>query len=427
MKYGRYIPLAIYVLVAILFFDPKIFVGGDNATYIGLSKSLLSLKYQNVWEIVPSSHKTYPPIFPLIISPLTAVNAPYVCYNILVLLLGAGCVLLTYHLYRSVWVATLLAVSPLFVKFSGLCLSDVPGLLAVLGLLYCHSRNGKLWLLVLLSGCAYYTRTVGMFAVFAVFVDLMFKNRKRGVLYGGICVVMMLPWMLYATSYAEQFVRQSVYQDSAIMGIHGVLGRIPPNLINLWNYWGLLWIPIIVGMRWVSRVELVFVASYLFFILLTPPHTFDPRYLVLTLPIFIHSVVLLVGKLFPVKPAKYVLGGSAGSIFVLSALIFLCLVAIERPKPYPQEWRDFFAGAEAAREMPQDKTFITRKTTLFYLVSKHRASCYPFTNDTIAVRKVIDRADYVMLEPFGTIRYLLPVVGDYRLVGKYGCVYMVTK
>ena len=61
--------LGIFILLTVLLFSPRLFVGGDNAQYIALAESIITGKgYRTLYmpEEPPNTH--FPPGFPLLLS-----------------------------------------------------------------------------------------------------------------------------------------------------------------------------------------------------------------------------------------------------------------------------------------------------------------------------------------------------------------------
>ncbi|MDO9067080.1 MAG: hypothetical protein Q7W05_01330, partial [Deltaproteobacteria bacterium] len=80
---------------------------------------------------------------------------------------------------------------------------------------------------------------------------------------------------------------------------------------------------------------------------------------------------------------------------------------------YDPAWRSFFTAAEWIKAgTPENSIVVSRKPSLFYLSAQRITFCYPFTANRDSVLKVIERADYVMVEPVSGTgqKYLIPAI-----------------
>ncbi|MDO9390785.1 MAG: hypothetical protein Q7U71_03320 [bacterium] len=92
---------------------------------------------------------------------------------------------------------------------------------------------------------------------------------------------------------------------------------------------------------------------------------------------------------------------------------------------YDPAWRSFFTAAEWIKaSTPENSIVVSRKPSLFYLSAQRKTFCYPFTANRDSVLKVIDRADYVMVEPVSGTgqKYLIPAIQP-LLDKKYKIIY----
>ncbi|MEO0113721.1 MAG: hypothetical protein ABIK80_07195 [candidate division WOR-3 bacterium] len=73
-----FILLLIFLLLAILAYDPKPALGGDNIHYLLLARSLISFKgYRDLWHPEEKPHTQYPFGFPLLIIPFLLIFGEY--------------------------------------------------------------------------------------------------------------------------------------------------------------------------------------------------------------------------------------------------------------------------------------------------------------------------------------------------------------
>lgn len=122
-------------VVALLSLDPTPHVGGDNAAYLALARSIMERgTYQELWEPAMRPHVQYPPGWPLVLAgAMTLGIKPWVGFKVLSILCSVGAVVLSYLWARRVStpntalaIAAVLAVGPGVVDLARWELSDVP-------------------------------------------------------------------------------------------------------------------------------------------------------------------------------------------------------------------------------------------------------------------------------------------------------------
>lgn len=464
--------LVIYAVLSLLLFDPKPFVGGDNAAYTALSKSLVQGRgLTETWSPDARPHTQYPFGFPLLLAPVSLLKLPYAWYKLVPWLSGLAGIALSWLLFRrhsaalALATALLLAINPHYLEFGHWVLSELPFLaLAVLSL-WLLSRweagGGLAWFLaaVLSVSACIHVRSAGLALLAAIPLHLAARRRYRwALLFLGAGVVLMLPWAWrnahHGTSggYLEQFLMRDPYQpELGKIGAGQLASRAAFNLklylTSIWpqlmspgiGAWGmdrarLLWLALLsapaifgaaVGVRQGAAGWLVL--CYLGLSLLWPEAWSDRRFALPLLPLLVFFLLqgwqLLLARvggraarasawlLLPILAASSALpalGGIGPNLEMLSAYH-----RGDRLAGYEPQWRGFFQAAEWVRDnTPHGAVAVSRKPQLFHLASGRRAFCYPFTADADSVLSALARADYVMVEPVsGTVqRYLVPAV-----------------
>jgi 4-amino-4-deoxy-L-arabinose transferase-like glycosyltransferase len=266
--------LGLHLLLSVLLFDPKLSVGGDNAHYLILAKSLVQGKYQDLFAPGSPPHTQYPPVFPLMMAPVVAVfGTSAVPPKILVMLCALGAVAMCYLILRRLvagrdWILPLatFAFCPLLFDYAHDLYTEVPFLFLSLVAIYFFLRasvgnqdselgirdpksktpNPKsktrpslvfAGLAGLFAALAFLTRTMGVALVLAIVIA--FAVRRRWAELGVAIVVMALlwlPWGLrdarlpHAGGYREQLLSRNMYDASSGYVTFGdLLKRITDN------------------------------------------------------------------------------------------------------------------------------------------------------------------------------------------------------
>ncbi|MBI4725655.1 glycosyltransferase family 39 protein [candidate division TA06 bacterium] len=465
--------LALFVVLSLLLFDPKPFVGGDNAAYVSLSKSLAQGKgLTEVWTPEGKPHTQYPFGFPLLLAPVSLLKLPYAWYKLIPWLSGLLSLLAFGLLVRDdkkvlyALPVFLLAINPYFLEYTHWVLSELPFtffvLLTFLLLKRWEDKGGHLWLAgaILSSVFANHTRSAGIALYLGIFLYLLFKRKfKASAVFIGGCIALTLPWALrnshYGTSggYLDQFLMRDPYQpESGFLGIGGLVQRffangkiyfsnmMPQMLFPAADDWGLsggraiITLLAVVPSITVLIARVVrspkgydgFVLIYLGMSLLWPETWSDIRFLLPLLPFLLFYMVqayrYLLTRLFKEKalwPAVIMIllvaaaNVSSGWNKIASNLEAGKYYSRDKYSGYDPAWRSFFAAAEWIKDnTPETSAVVSRKPSLFYLSSNRKSYCYPFTANRDSVLKEIDRADYIMVEPVSGTgqKYLIPVV-----------------
>ncbi|HSG81565.1 MAG TPA: hypothetical protein VLC48_04910, partial [Gemmatimonadota bacterium] len=91
--------IAVHVFLAALLFDPKPFIGGDNAGYMILAESLESGQgYRDLYLPGSPRHVTYPPGYPVLLTVARYFGGSLFTYKLLSMLFSTGSVVLLFLL-----------------------------------------------------------------------------------------------------------------------------------------------------------------------------------------------------------------------------------------------------------------------------------------------------------------------------------------
>jgi len=477
--------MAAFVVLSLLMFDPKPFVGGDNAAYVSLSRSLVQGKgLSEIWTPEGKPHTQYPFGFPLLLAPVSLLKLPYVWYKLipwlsgLLSLLAFG--LLVKEKSKTFYLlpVLLLALNPYFLEYAHWVLSELPFtffiLLSFLWLQRWENKGGYFWLAAVIISAVFanYIRSAGIALYLGIFLYLLFKGKfkEAGIFIAG-CIILTLPWSLrnshYGTSggYLDQFLMRDPYQpELGFLGSGGLAQRffanlkiyfadvLPRMLFPAAGGWsgsgGLMLIMLLAVIP--SVIALIgrivkdpkgydwFVLVYIGMSMLWPEAWSDVRFLLPLLPFLLfymvkayHYFLTSVFKGKALWPAAILIlfaisaNVSSGWNRISSSLEANKYYLQDKYSGYDPAWRSFFTAAEWVKNnSPGNSIVVSRKPTLFYLGAGRKSFCYPFTADRDSMLKSLAKADYVMVEPVSGTgqRFLIPVVQP-LLDKKYKIIY----
>ncbi len=450
-----YILLGIFLILALLSFDPKPFLGGDNATYILLAKSLVEGKgFRDIWAPGMPPHTQYPFGFPLLLTPFVATFPhPVIPMKLFVSALALVSLILVHALAKDALpegqhlaLMALLALSPALLQFSHWVLSEVPYLcISFLGLFLlknreAHFKDWRFWLGLIAIAFAYHIRTAGIALVIALPLFLLLKRQWKAA---GITLIalflLLLPWALRNRGlpreggYLQQFFLKDAYTPAlGYASLSDFLSRFVTNLkiYALGVVPGFLFPPlgetasggllVLIGLLasalclWglfsQARQRLlpshVYLVCYLGVALLWPSVWSDFRFLLPILPlilgVFLSGAFSLSGILWKVKPKAI-----GAFLVVLSALTALWVVLAGIPGQvtntmaylrgdefagYPEPYVTFFQAADWVKANTEpNAVVISRKPTLFYLRSERQSFLYPFTPSPESLASAIEK------------------------------------
>ncbi|MCD6219249.1 hypothetical protein J7K43_02560, partial [Candidatus Calescamantes bacterium] len=194
----------LFSIISLLYFlslNSLFYTGGDNAHYLILAKSLSEGKgYRNI--NMPSSppETSYPPLFPLILSPLVKLfGFSPLPAKILVTILGLS----TFWIFRKIFPPTplflhlipwIIILNPLILEYSGVILSEIPYLLFSLLCIYFVKRDNWNIATVFLI-LSLFTRLIGI-SLLCAFVIYGAWKKKLTPLQWIIPILLLSLWTL---------------------------------------------------------------------------------------------------------------------------------------------------------------------------------------------------------------------------------------
>lgn len=263
---NRWISLAlvgITVFLCATHFDPKLHTGGDNALYVLLSESILTMGDGYSTTIGPGPavpHTTVPPGYPMLLATVGALfGSNIVLLKLLSLALTAGSVWLFCLFVRDrarqregpyprLLLPLAFAASPLMIDYSHWILSEAPFVFFVmLSLFFLQRESGDredrhFWMALLAAVASFYVRSVGALLLVAASVGYLVRRRwRKFLIHGVVGGSLTIPWLIRnrllegtASPYLEQFSLVSIYDPEA--GVLDLLGRIGRVFDNTWFY-----------------------------------------------------------------------------------------------------------------------------------------------------------------------------------------------
>ncbi|UCG88335.1 MAG: glycosyltransferase family 39 protein, partial [Gemmatimonadota bacterium] len=172
--------VAAHVILAILQFDPKPFVGGDNAGYMILAESIETGQgYRNIHLPGAPRHAHYPPFYPALLVVAKLFGGGLIAFKVMSLIFTSISLVFFFVLARArlgweagLAVAAPFALNPVLVYYSHWVLSEAPFVLLTLAALWASERMTESWrwfALALACGIlAYLTRAAGLPALAAL-------------------------------------------------------------------------------------------------------------------------------------------------------------------------------------------------------------------------------------------------------------------
>ncbi|MCA9757092.1 MAG: hypothetical protein KDA27_14905 [Candidatus Eisenbacteria bacterium] len=432
------------VLVALVTFDPRLYVNGDNAEYLRMGQRVLE---GDLW---PSPK--FPPLFPYLLAPLIAAFGKSVIPpKVLVLCAYIGAAILLTPVFRrrlggpsgAALLFCALTAMPVL-EFSHYVMSEVPFLLTLAATLLFADRitdqepaaslraalrDPTAWLLAVSLAAGFYIRTAGVAVGAGVAMALLLGRRRHEVVALVVLLLVLgIPWIAHSVTtpggnpYVRQFLLVNPYlPEFGTMDATGLFLRVrynvmeyfggilplsmlpipyrstySPNELQLtrlpWPIAALLMLLLLVGvirgLRNRDSVAWVF-GSSLALILLWPPVWAGSRFLVPLVPL----CFLLVGqgcvaltRLPGVEgslraPVRKAVGTALVSFLVLVS--FVSIAKYERETAaYPVPWKNYFdALAWIRQNTPSDALVIDRKGVFVEWVADRHARGFPRNTD----------------------------------------------
>lgn len=456
---------ALVAVSALLTFDPKVYVNGDNIEYMNLAKAV---RGGDLW---PSAK--YPPLFPWLLAiPQAMAGLALLPQKILVTLfyLGSGILLIrrSRFLFGTPWgepIAWIAITLVPVLEFGHYVMSEIPYLFFSLLALEAGDRVGEagkkaVVIGALAAAATFYTRSVGLSLWIGLAAHLLMSPRAtwrvRSV-FAAVSVVLALPWILHTllgppNPYFQQLIRVNpLYPEFGQLDAKGwtqrigenawiyLMGEIPTHLfpaIHRWTYdppafryrflpWfigvvplALAMIGLVISIRRREGIG-IYLLLYLVLDLVWPSLWSGIRFLIPILPLLmlclfrgLFWICGLTGDRFRRRPR------AAALLIALWVLLAIKNQATLAPdvRTYPEPWNSYFKTAEWVRQHTEpDAVIVERKAAMFAFASGRRTISFPREPDTKKMIAWMERegVDYVVMTniPYDDIkRFLIPTI-----------------
>jgi len=447
--------LGIFVLLTVLLFSPRLFVGGDNAQYIALAESLISGKgYRTLYlpEEPPNTH--FPPGFSLLLSiPYLVFGKNILIFKLFVFCISIGTLFFLYtisrHLYqgKTKFIMAFLLSMPIFIVYNHRILSEMPYLCFTLGALYffymAEEKHAAYYYLSFgLAIFAVFIRTTGIVLIISMIIILLLKKRFK---YLVILLIMFgityVPWHMRnaaigaSDTYFDQLFARDVFDPSAgSIGagdfIHRIgsnfmvysFGFIPKTMLPLLHsrlllgiagaiFVGLILSGFIISSRKFSVLD-IYLMGVVAIILSWPRIWASERFLLPVLPIMIFYVftalfwisrkvkfryfmIVFVGLLIALN--SYAMGRCAHDMITINTRY----LRGDKYAGYESTWHQYFALLYwIDHNIPPGRVIMSRKPEFVYLISGHKAIIFPHTRNHYELINAVLQCDYVIFDAF---------------------------
>lgn len=238
--------VAVHVLVSLLAYDPVPHMGGDNAAYLSLARSLLDYhRYLELWTPSHPPHIKYPPGFPAMLAVAWTLGLrSWAALKLMMVGFSGVAMALSFLWFRertsAVTAATLgliLAVAPGIAGENQWVLSDIPFWAVTLGALLAFARGRAGWGIAL-AFVGLTLRAAGLPLLVAIVAWMALRRRwKPAVLTLTALIVLVALWSLRSSAaggYTAPFWLANPYEPG--LGRIGVLDFLTRVGVNTGSY-----------------------------------------------------------------------------------------------------------------------------------------------------------------------------------------------
>jgi hypothetical protein len=451
--------VALHVILALLLFDPKPFVGGDNAGYMILAESLESGQgYRDLHIPGSPRHVTHPPGYPAVLAVARLFGGGLFTYKLLSVLFSTAAVVLLFALAwgrlgpeAGLAVTAPFALNPVLLYYSHWVLPDALFVALVLLVLWAGERavKSKGWLVwaASLALLAYLNSTAGLVLVLALLIAIGRRRAwLRAAAVAACSAIVIGGWWVWRWVAASQAVplysRNLLLTDPfnpelGYVGPGAFLARIVNN-VRVYSVGGLP--ESLAGVAPGGGVNLLALLAGLLLLALALVATVRGLREVRVLELFavLYEALIIAYPevctdrrlLLPLLPALLILAGAGVAwcydflaarrpAWVLPAVgLLLVLLAVpdhvrrisfngrcmrvyrqgDELSCYPPPWRAFVESGDWVRaNTPEDAVVVSQDPRLYYLFSARHGYRFPFTADDGEMLAFFDAAqtDYV--------------------------------
>ncbi|MBN2620712.1 glycosyltransferase family 39 protein [candidate division WOR-3 bacterium] len=471
----------IFLILTLLLFSPRLFVGGDNAQYIALAESIVSGKgYRTVYlpDEPPNTH--FPPGFPLLLClPYVIFGKNILIFKFVVFCISVGALYFLYAIARYLYegktkfIMAFFLSLPIIVVYSHRVLSEMPYLFFTLGALYffymAEEKNPVMYYLSFgMATFAVFIRTTGMILIISMAIMLLLKKRFK---YLFILLIVFgiayIPWHMRnaalsaSDTYFDQLFARDVFDQSsgkigAIDFIRRIgenfdvyaFGFIPKTLLPILQskvlfgiaggfFVGLILLGFTISSRKFSVLDIYLIGGVA--IILSWPRIWaSERFLLPILPIMVFYVFTALFWISRKVKFKYLMITVVGILILLNSFAMgraardmirtnIHYFKGQKYAGYDAIWHQYFALLNWIKHnIPPGRVIMARKPEFVYLISGHKSVIIPHTADHYEMMDAILQCDYVIFDAFydeKTQEHLLtPVIkreqNKFKLVGQ---------
>ncbi len=212
--------IGIGILLLILLFDPRTFLGGDNCHYMSLAQSILHKHYRTEAFIGAPPETGVTPGYPFILAiSLATFGRTFIPAKIFSFVCFLTSLLIWWKLFNrqgidkrvSIGFLAFAVINPLISEFSHWELTEAPFMLissaAILYYLVSLQKDNKLnWIITaILAAASFYMRAAGIAIPIAIgFALLLQRKWNQFFIYSIAVVVLVSPWLLRMMTVGKQ-------------------------------------------------------------------------------------------------------------------------------------------------------------------------------------------------------------------------------
>ncbi|QZT35580.1 phospholipid carrier-dependent glycosyltransferase [Halosquirtibacter xylanolyticus] len=464
--------LVCFIVVYIFLFDKKLFLGGDNAFYYILGKSINEgFGYRNIHMYGNPLANHFPPGYPLLISFAMWISQSVLWIKAFNGFFMCGSLLLMFFIVRKITSNNLFAcLSSLVVLFNGqiirysyVMMSEIPflffSLLTLYFVLKSDLRINRYFIFSILSLIfTFYIRSQGVALLGGITLFYLFRKKWKmiGITIGSF-VLGILPWSirgmnLGGNGYLNQIILKNPYRpELGVIELYGWIERIIKNGLryiskeiprsvlpsmnisqtapSVWYHYVIGMVLILVfiyGIYTMNKKYQGLIIGYLggqFGIqLLWPDVWFGIRFMLPIVPIIQFLILLgLFNLLFKHSNISTHDSGVrrrvlAMGIVLLFSLPSLKVLHLRKEMKWGLKYDHYFAMAKwCSTHTPKDAVIACRKPGLFYLYANRKVSRFKNTNNAEELLTDLRKqhVSYIVIDRLGyssTGRYLVPAV-----------------
>lgn len=212
--------IGIGILLLILIFDPRTFLGGDNCHYMSLAQSILHGHYRTEAFIGTPSETGVTPGYPFILAlSLATFGRTFIPAKIFSFICFLASLLIWLKLFNrrgidkriSIGFLAFAIINPLISEFSHWELTEAPFMLissaAILYYFISLQKDNKLnWVIMaVLAAASFYMRAAGIAIPIAIGLALILQRKwKQFFIYAVVVVVLFSPWLIRMMTVGKQ-------------------------------------------------------------------------------------------------------------------------------------------------------------------------------------------------------------------------------